>query len=1373
MYTPYLRVRSRAFTRGLSLTLMLVLGLAALLVARLLATPTTAPVPAIKLDFDKLPLSFVPDVGQAVPTVHFQVHDSGSTIFFTPGAAVLALPERGASARSVVRLRFEGANPAPAMIGIDRLPGTANYFVGNDPAKWRTNLPTYAGLVYQQLYPGVDLRYDGTSGQLKGTYTVAPGADPSCIRWRYAGAADVRLEAATGDLLIAVSRTAAGGYNLIEHAPAAWQDIDGERVSVDARYALADDGSVGLALGSYDPTWPLTIDPTLIYGTYLGGSGFEEVEGIALDSDGNIYVAGTTSSTDLPTEDPVQPSSSGEEDVFVAKINAAGDTLVYSTYIGGDEDDDASGVAVDGNGNAYVTGDTDSTDFPTRNPLQPRGGLDDAFVVKLNADGNALVYSTYLGGSHIDEAEGIAVDGSGNAYVTGATFSSTWLTDNPMRAYSGMGDAFVVKLNASGSALAYGTYLGGSGSDFGSDIAVDNNGYAYVSGEAYSTDFPTENPLQADYGGFGDVFVAKLNADGNALVYSTYLGGSYKDYSYGIAIDSGGNAYVTGSTESTDFPTTTGALDTTCGTDGNCDNDTGFYTHGDAFVAKLNDSGNALLYGTYLGGSNVDKGYAIAVDNTGDAYVAGDTYSDDFSTLGSLQGYGGDADAFVVKLDNDGSVLIYSTYLGGSTSDYGTGIATDNAGNVFVVGITFSEDFPVEDPLQNTHGGGYTDAFVARISDAPLPTPTPGPNLRGSHKTASRYVVASGETLTYTIELRNSGTVTATASVTDPVPAEMNYVTGSATGGGVYDPGTRTLTWSNVTVGPGEDQPLSFVVTATTVTTPTLVTNTATIAADGDSFERHAYVVLVSPGINLRGSHKTASQYVLASGETLTYTITLRNWGTVTATASVTDPVPAEMDYVTGSATGGGVYDPGTRTLTWSGVTAGPAEDQKLSFVVTATTGTVPTVVKNTATIAADGDSFERHIWVLLRPAPTPGPNLRGSHKTASQHVVAPGGTLTYTIRLHNSGTVTATAAVTDPVPAEMNYVTGSATGGGAYDPGTRTLTWSGVTAGPGEDQPLSFVVTATTGTVPTLVTNTATITADGDSFERHTWVLLRPTLPGPDHARPVVHALTIDEQDVLTSPAVTLHISATDDVSVDWMYLREWQLATRPFPHWKVAQSSGWVPYQADYPWTLGAESGVHFVGVWVADSARHVSRLNRKGLDYASLLLPGETVGKHGFVPYLVHYEAGVDVDATLTPTTGDPDLYVWYPGNFGRPNEKSTNPGTAPDSVGFETPREGTYLFLVHGYTAATYDLSITPGGGQVVSTKMAWSVVSVHVGETSQAASTKLDELVFEPVLSQSGLDPLGVAVPPSGPPFTVYLPIVGRAFSADWWPEAGH
>jgi len=1239
MVSPSLRSRSLALPRGPSrpLLLLLLLGLAALLILNPTARPLSTPTPAVNFDFGKLPLSFTPNVGQTEPAVKFQVHDMGGTIFFTSSEAVLALPATTSAALSVLHLRFEGANPASTVVGADPLPGIANYFVGDDPAMWHTELPTYAAIVYRQLYPGIDLRYDGTSGQLKGTYTLAPGADPSLIRWRHVGAAGVRLTAATGHLLISMVGSNKPGQDLIERAPVAWQDIDGRRIPVTARYVLADDGLVGLALGKYDRTKPLTIDPTLIYSTYLGGSSIEDAQGIAVDVDGNAIVTGSTSSSDFPTANSFDGTDNDGDDVYVAKISATGDALLYSTYIGGRGGDRGGGVAVDQDGYAYVTGATNSTDFPTQNPLQSsKTGLEDAFVLKLSPDGTSLIYSTYLGGSHLDDAQGIAVDGEGNATVTGSTFSSNFPTQDPLYAAhaGGWADGYVAQLNASGSALVYSTYLGGSGTDSGMAVVVDGAGNAYVTGETTSTDFPTQDPYQSANNGWSDIYVAALNADGSDLIYATYLGGAGKDYVYDIAVDSAGNAHVTGQTESSDFPTTPGAFDTECGTDGDCNNDTPFYTYGDAFVAKLNDSGSDLLYSTYLGGSDLDKGGAIAVDGDGNATVTGDTNSDDFPTEDPMQGYGGDADAFLLRLSSDGSGLIYSTYLGGSTSDYGTGVVVDDAGDAYVAGITFSDDFPVEAPLYDTYRG-TGDVFVAKISGEPSVPPAPGPNLRGSRKTVSRHAVVSGDTLSCTIELRNSGTVAATATVTDPLPEEIDYVDGSATEGGVYDPATRTLTWNDVAVGAGEAVSLSFQVTATTVDTPTLICNTATVAAGDDSFERHA--------------------------------------------------------------------------------------------------------------------------WVLLMPTAL-GPDLRASYKVASQYKVESEETLTYTIRLHNGNTVAAVATVTDPVPEEMEYVTGSANEGGVYDPATETLTWSDVSVPAGDSLSLSFAVTANTVEHPTPVVNTATITTDGESFDRSAVVLVVPEPTAEDTSRPVVHSLTIDEQDVLTEPSVTLHISATDDVGLNEMYVREWQWDPSPIPRWRTVESSGWVPFQADYPWTLGEESGTHFVGVWVNDEASNLSRLNRNALDFASLLLPAETVSRFRIVPYQVYYEEDVAVTAQLEPSEGDPDLYVWYPDyDLWPPDQESTLPGSSTDEVSFTTPQAGTYLFLVYGDTAATYDFSITPGGGpDATGTTVA---VSQGMGPLASEKVTfdkpPIQDLVS--LLFASGLDPLGS--PAAVGPFEMHLPII--------------
>ncbi|MGA8089261.1 MAG: SBBP repeat-containing protein, partial [Terracidiphilus sp.] len=394
----------------------------------------------------------------------------------------------------------------------------------------------------------------------------------------------------------------------------------------------------------------------LVYSTYLGGSASNWGTGIAVDSSGNAYVIGNTTSTDFPTAKPYQAtnraSANARYSAFVAKLNAAGTGLLYSTYLGGSVENWGYGIAVDSSGNAYVTGSTLSADFPTAAALQAanRATLKTetvtAYVAKLNSAGSALDYSTYLGGSDGDSGQGIAVDSRGNAYVTGYTSSTDFPTVKPVQASNrGDFDAFVAKLNPDGSALVYSTYLGGSGVDYGYGIAVDSVGNAYVTGRSYSTDFPMANPLQVSYKGELDAFVAKLNPAGSAFIYSTYLGGSRYDEGNSIAVDPSGNAYVTGVTYSTDFPTAW-PLQSRCG---------GCSSYADAFVAKLNAIGSALVYSTYLGGSGVDYGYGIAVDSHGNAYVTGETSSTDFPVAHPLEPSAhGNFDVFVTKISSVG-----------------------------------------------------------------------------------------------------------------------------------------------------------------------------------------------------------------------------------------------------------------------------------------------------------------------------------------------------------------------------------------------------------------------------------------------------------------------------------------------------------------------------------------------------------------------------------------------------------------------------------------------------------------------------------------------------------------------------------------------
>jgi Beta-propeller repeat/FG-GAP-like repeat len=678
----------------------------------------------LQQNYGKLPLSFEANQGQTDGEVKFLSRGEGYTMFLTSGGAVMALRASGAenkhagalaepesrrrqrgteSARStVLRMNLVGANHMARVTGGEELPGKSNYFIGNDPSKWRIDVPNYGRVEYDSVYPGVDLVYYGHQGQLESDFIVGTGVDAGAIRLRIEGARRVRINR-QGDVELKM-----GGGEVVLGKPLVYQRSEGESEKhiIAGRYTVKGRGEIGFEVASYDKREPLIIDPVLRYSTYLGGNGDDTGNGIAVDAEGNAYVIGSTSSSNFPTANPLAGASAGGQDVFVTKLNAAGNALVYSTYLGGSGTDYGYGIAVDADGNAYVTGETDSTNFPTASPFQAaNGGNGDAFVTKLNATGNALIYSTYLGGSTSDMGAGIAVDATGNAYVTGSAYSTDFPTVNPFQATSGGSyDAFVTKLNAAGNALVYSTHLGGSDTDYGQGIAVDAEGNAYVAGYTYSKDFPTVNPFQATLHGLINAFVTKLDGVGNGVFYSTYLGGNNVDFGQGIAIDAAGNAYVTGTTESVDFPTMN-AFQATYGGDA------------DVFVTKLNTAGSALVYSTYLGGdgTNGDGAHGIAVDTAGNAYVTGYTSSTNFPTANAFQAsLAGADDTFVAKLNPAGNALLYSTYLGGTTNDYGTGIAVDAAGNAYVTGGTSSTNFPTMNPFQASFGG-TEDAFVAKI----------------------------------------------------------------------------------------------------------------------------------------------------------------------------------------------------------------------------------------------------------------------------------------------------------------------------------------------------------------------------------------------------------------------------------------------------------------------------------------------------------------------------------------------------------------------------------------------------------------------------------------------------------------------------------
>jgi hypothetical protein len=621
--------------------------------------------------YGRLPLSFESNQGQADARVKFVSRNRGYALFLTDRAEavlVLSKPQPNAKPPSLaqdakpisntVRMSLIGASRTPQVKGLGELPGKANYFIGNDPKKWRTNVPTFAKINYRAVYPGVDLIYYGNQGQVEHDFIVAPGADPSAIGIGIEGAEKLSI-GAQGDLVLTLK-----DGEIRFQKPLIYQELAGVRHEIAGGYKLRGNDA-GFKVAAYDPSKPLVIDPVLFYSTYLGSSGDDEAKAIAVDSSGNAYLTGFTSSATFPTTPGAfnTASAGGVYKVFISKLNPTGSGLVYSTYLGGTGADFGIAITVDGAGSACLTGRTDSFDFPTTaGAFQPvmGGGCCDAFATKLNSTGSGLVYSTYLGGFGIDEGRAITVDSIGNAYLIGVAqngFPTTPGAFQPTFTRCCGFAVFVTKVNPAGTGLVYSTYLQGSGSsgENGAGIAVDSSANAYVTGVTDSPDFPTTAGAFQTTMRNGDAFVTKLNPTGSGLIYSTFLGGTGGDGGSGITVDAADNAYVSGSTGSTDFPTTPGAFQTSFGGGS-----------ADAFIAKLNPLGTGLLYSTYVGGAGDDQSGGIAIDASLNAYIAGTTDSTNFPTVRAVQGtFGGVRDAFVTKLNPLGSALVYSTYLGG------------------------------------------------------------------------------------------------------------------------------------------------------------------------------------------------------------------------------------------------------------------------------------------------------------------------------------------------------------------------------------------------------------------------------------------------------------------------------------------------------------------------------------------------------------------------------------------------------------------------------------------------------------------------------------------------------------------------------------
>lgn len=697
-----------------------------------------------------LPVFFIPNAGQTHPSVRYMVHTPGLNAGFTPVSAVFQLD------RMSLRVDFEDANPEVAIEGLDRLGGNANFLIGNQEQNWKTDLPTYQKILYRNLYPGIDMTYGGIGHRIKSEFMVNPGADPARIRLRYSGADHISIEP-NGDLLIRGRQTEAR-----EEAPVIFQ----KGAQIPGQYRLLDADTVGFILGDYDPSQPLLIDPTLTYATYLGGTGMSAVTALAVDSSGDLYATGWTESLNFQIAGPIQASNAGGVDVFVVKLNPAGTSLLYATYIGGSATDKGAGIAVDSSGAAYVAGSTSSSNFPLVSAADSKlGGGQDAFALKINAVGNLLVYSTYLGGTGADYGYAIAVDSSGDAYIAGDTMSANFpITSGVAQTkFGGNQNVFITKLNPSG-AIAYSTFLGGSGVDHTGAIALDSSNNAYIAGGTTSTNFPTVGAIRSSNGGYQDAFLTKLNSAGTAFVYSTYLGGNggatgTPEQATGVAVDSSGNAYITGVTDSTNFPVTAGAFQTVLA------------AIEDGFVAKVNPAGSALVYCSLLGGSASNYTTGIAVASGGVAYVSGYTSSSDFPVVNATQAlFGGMYDAFVSVFNSTGSSLSFSTYFGGSGSDSANAIAIDSSGNMYVGGQTNSANLPTNNAIQPSNPGNAI-AWLARLGVTTVQQQQL-PQVLGVTPTSG-----SGNSATFTAQFSDAAGISALATTTVLVntTASSNY----------------------------------------------------------------------------------------------------------------------------------------------------------------------------------------------------------------------------------------------------------------------------------------------------------------------------------------------------------------------------------------------------------------------------------------------------------------------------------------------------------------------------------------------------------------------------------------------------------------------
>jgi hypothetical protein len=674
------------------------------------------------IDYGRIPLYFIPNEGQVEEKALFYADTSKYTLWVTREGLIFDSIRDLAGAthryeRDVSRVRFIDANPVVQVFPEDNSDHKVSYFRGEDSTRWHTGIETSKAVLYRSLYPHVDLRIYGVEQEIEYDFIVKPGGEVADIGLEYQDVQGTKPGAVTtsldeeGNLII---QTAFG--ELTHTRPVAYQIIQGKRIEVEASFKAIKEiaalnqtqtqlqNTYGFEVGPYDKNRDLIIDPlVIVYATYIGGKGGEGSTWVAVDPTGAAYLTCWVSSKDFPTKNAFYPKYGGPPtDACITKLSPDGKSLIYSSYLGGPERDGPIDITVDATGAAYITGRA-SGGFPQVNSLHEFRGIGDAFIVKVDPTGTSLVYSTYLGGSDFERARGVAADSKGNAYVVGTTWSQDFPTKKAFqKKNAGASDVFLAKLNPTGSAIVFSTYIGGTGEDIGLDIQVDNKGSLYVVGDTWSKEFPTKKAFQKKLKGENDSFLMKFHKRGKKLIYSTYLGGSLAEEARDIDVDMWGNAHVVGSTNSPDFPVSKALYKTLAG-------------DYDIYIAKFKPNGKKLHFSTFMGGSQQDNGHTVRVDTDGTIYIGGYTESKKFPTKDAImKKYQGEGDSILAQFSADGQSIVFSTFFGGKAWERGYGMDLDHMGGIYLATHTTSKDMPVKNAFKRKMKGS-NDMYIVKL----------------------------------------------------------------------------------------------------------------------------------------------------------------------------------------------------------------------------------------------------------------------------------------------------------------------------------------------------------------------------------------------------------------------------------------------------------------------------------------------------------------------------------------------------------------------------------------------------------------------------------------------------------------------------------